>query len=251
MIWNVDQISFLSRLRLVKRRIQCLHEERHYDCYLCEWSDFYKIRSRDYLLIEKRFKRTIRDERFRFVHLLSRHDDFQKSKSQTMNSESKCLRWTNVTKSWNVKLQVINHLHKRFVSFDKNLWRVYCWQKSQNQLSINREIIDVYHAKDSIEHNLFYLDNQSLCLQFHSNSLTSSQTHFSLSTRNTSDETDVSRSIKIFKELHQLELNKKSKYQTINQNTRLTLTMTSSTDSRNDNSSWHYLFVRSNIRDKF
>jgi hypothetical protein len=88
--------------------------------------------------------------------------------------------------------------------------------KFQNQLLINREIIDVYHAKDSIEHNLFYLDDQSLCLQFHSNSLTSSQTHLSLFTKNTSDETDVSRNIKIFRKLHELELSRKSRYQTIN-----------------------------------
>ncbi len=215
-IRNVDQIFFLFRLRFVKRRIQCLHEKRHYDCYLCEWFNFYKIRSRDYLLIEKRFKRTIRNERFRFLHLLFRHDDFQKSKSQTINSESKCLRWTDATKSWNVRLQIINHFHKRLVSSDKNFWRVYCWQKFQNQLSINREIIDVYHVKNSIEHNLFYLDDQSLCLQSHLNSLISSQTHLSLFTRNTSDEIDVSRSIKISKELHELELNRKSRYQTIN-----------------------------------
>ncbi len=133
------------------------------------------------------------------MYLLSRHDDLQKSKSQTVNSESECLRWTDATRSWNVRLQVINHSHERFVSSDKNFWRVYCCQKSQNQLSINCEIIDVYHAKNSIEHNLFYLDDQSLCLQSFSNSSTSSQAHFSLSTRNTSDETDVSRSIKSLK----------------------------------------------------
>jgi hypothetical protein len=163
-VWFETLIKFFFfRLRFVKRRIQCFHEERHYDCYLCEWFDFYRIWSRDYLLTEKRFKRTIRDERFKFVHVLSRHDDLQKSKSQTINFESKCLRWTDATRSWNVKLQVINHFHERFVSSDKNLWRVYCWQKSQNQLSISREIIDVYHAKDSIEHSLFYFDDQSLC----------------------------------------------------------------------------------------
>jgi hypothetical protein len=75
-------------------------------------------------------------------------------------------------KSWNVKLQIINHFHKHFVSFDKNFWRVYCWQKFQNQLSINREIIDVYYVKNSIEHNLFYFDDQLLCFQSHLNSLT-------------------------------------------------------------------------------
>jgi hypothetical protein len=127
--------------------------------YVNDWSDFYKIRSRDYLLIEKRFKQTIRNEWFKFVHLLFRHDDLQKSISQTIDSESECLRWTNVTRSRNVKLQIINHFYERFISSDKNFWRVYCWQKSQNQLSINREIIDVYHAKDSIEHNLFYFDD--------------------------------------------------------------------------------------------
>jgi hypothetical protein len=46
--------------------------------------------------------------------------------------------------------------------------------------------------------------------------LTSNQTHLSLSTKNTSNEIDVSRSFKIFKELHKLELNKRLKYQTIN-----------------------------------
>jgi hypothetical protein len=102
------------------------------------------------------------------------------------------------------------------VSLNKNLWRVHCWQKSQNQLSINREIINVHHVKDSIEHNLFYLDDQLLRLQFHSNSLTNNQTHFSLFTKNTLNETDVSRNVKILKELHKLELSKKSRYQTIN-----------------------------------
>ncbi len=115
-----------------------------------------------------------------------------------------------------MRLQVINHLYERLVSFNRNFWRVYYWQKSQNQLLINREIIDVYYAKDSIEHSLFYLDDQSLCLQSHSNWLTNNQAHLSLSTKNTSNETDVSRNIKIFKELHELELNRRSRYQTIN-----------------------------------
>ncbi len=150
------------------------------------------------------------------MYLLFRHDDLQKSKSQTINSESKRLRWTNATRSWNVKLQIINHFHEHLVSFNKNFWRVYCWQKFQNQLSINREIIHVHHAKNSIEHSLLYFDDQSLRLQSHSNSLTSSQTHFSLFTRNTSNEIDVSRNAKISKKLHELELSKRSRYQTIN-----------------------------------
>ncbi len=115
-----------------------------------------------------------------------------------------------------MKLQIINHFHERLVSFNKNLWRVYCWQKFQNQLSINREIINVHYVKNSIEHNLFSFDDQSLRLQFHSNSLTSSQTHLSLFTRNISNETDVSRSFKTFKRLYELELSKKTRYQTIN-----------------------------------
>jgi hypothetical protein len=28
------------------------------------------------------------------------------------------LRWTNATRSWNVKLQIIDHFYERFVSFD-------------------------------------------------------------------------------------------------------------------------------------
>ncbi len=117
-LFSFDQISFFFSLCFVKRRIQCFHEERHYNCYLCEWFDFYKIRSRDYLLIEKRFKRTIRNERFKFLHLLFSHDDFQKSMFQIIDFESKCLRWADVTRSRNVKLQVINHFYERFVSFD-------------------------------------------------------------------------------------------------------------------------------------
>ncbi len=216
-IWFETLIKFLFfELCFVKRRIQRFYERRHHDHHLCERFDFYKIQFRDNFLTEECFEQTLRNERFKLVHLLSSHDDLQKLKSQTNNSESKCLRWTNVTKSWNVRLQIINHFHERLVSFDKNYWWVYCWQKSQNQLSINREIIHVHHVKNSIEHSLFYLDDQSLCLQFHSNSLTSSQTHLSLFTRNTLNETDVSRNIKIFRELHELKLNRKSRYQTIN-----------------------------------
>jgi hypothetical protein len=40
--------------------------------------------------------------------------------------------------------------------------------------------------------------------------------YFSLFTKNISNEIDVSRNIKIFKKLYEFELNKKSKYQTIN-----------------------------------
>jgi hypothetical protein len=155
------------------------------------------------------------------MYLLSRHYDLQKSTSQTIKFESKCLRWTNVTKSWNVRLQIINHFYERFVSFNKNFWRVYCWQKSQNQLLINREVINVHHVKNSIEHTLFYFDDQSLRLQSHSNSLINNQTYLSLFTKNALNEIDVSRSIKIFKELHELELNKKSRYQTINVKIRI------------------------------
>jgi hypothetical protein len=139
--------------------MQRFYEKRHHDCYLCKRFNFYEIQFRDNLLIKECFERTFRNKRFKFVHLLFRHDNLQKSKIQTINFESKCLRWTNVKKSWNVKLQIINHFHERFMSFNKNLKWVYCWKKSQNQLSINREIIDVHHAKNSIEHNLFYLDD--------------------------------------------------------------------------------------------
>jgi hypothetical protein len=104
-IWFETLIKiFFSWLRFVKCRVQCFHEERHHDCYLCKRFDFYKIRFRDHLLIEKRSSRTIRNERFKIVHLLSRHNDCQKSTFQIINSESKCLRRTNVTKSRNVKL---------------------------------------------------------------------------------------------------------------------------------------------------
>jgi hypothetical protein len=96
------------------------------------------------------------------VHLLSRHDDLQNSTSQIIIFESKRLRWTNVTRSWNVKLQIINHFHERFMSFNENLRRVYCWQKSQNQLSIDREIANVHYAKNSIRHNILYFNDQSL-----------------------------------------------------------------------------------------
>jgi hypothetical protein len=156
-IWFETLIKkFFSELRFVWRRIQCFYEKRHHDRHLCKRFDFYEIQFRNNLLIEECSERTFRNERFKFVYLLFRHDDLQKSKSQTINFESKRLRWTNVMKSWNVKLQIINHFHERLVSFNKNFWRVYCWQKLQNQLSINREIIDVHHAKNSIEHSLFY-----------------------------------------------------------------------------------------------
>ncbi len=155
------------------------------------------------------------------MHLLSRHDDLQKSSSQTINFESKYLRWTNATRSWNVKLQVTDYFHERLVSFDKNLWRVYRWQKSQNQLSISCEITDVHHAKDSIWHNVFHLSDQSLRFQLNSDTLTSRQANLSLSTKNISDETDVSRSVKITKELYEFRLNRRSEYQTINLRIRI------------------------------
>ncbi len=46
--------------------------------------------------------------------------------------------------------------------------------------------------------------------------MTNDQTHLSLFTKNTSNEIDVLRNIKIFKKLHEFELNKRSKHQTIN-----------------------------------
>jgi hypothetical protein len=76
------------------------------------------MRFRDHRLIEKRSTQTIRDERFKIVHSLSRHDDRQKSTSQIVNSESECLRRTNVTRSRNVKLQITRHFHERLVSSD-------------------------------------------------------------------------------------------------------------------------------------
>jgi hypothetical protein len=57
----------------------------------------------------------IRNKRFKIVYLLFRHDNRQKSTSQIVNFESKCLRRTNVTKSRNVKLQVIRYFHECFV----------------------------------------------------------------------------------------------------------------------------------------
>jgi hypothetical protein len=81
-IWFETLIKFFfSRLCFVKCRIQHFHEEWYHDCHFCERFDFYKIRSRDHRLIEKRFTRTIRNEWFKIMHLLSRHDDRQKSTS--------------------------------------------------------------------------------------------------------------------------------------------------------------------------
>ncbi len=45
--------------------------------------------------------------------------------------------------------------------------------------------------------------------------MTSNQTHFSLITKNISNEINVSRSIKILKKLHEFELSRKSRYQII------------------------------------
>jgi hypothetical protein len=118
-VWFETLIKFFfSRLRFFKRRIQRVHEERHHDRHLCERSDFYRTQSRDYFLIKKRFKRSIWDERFRLVHVLFRHDDLSKSTSQIVNSESKFLCRTDATRSWNVRLQITDHLYERLVSSD-------------------------------------------------------------------------------------------------------------------------------------
>ncbi len=163
MIRNFNEISFLSRLCFIKRRIQCFHEKRHHDRYLCERSDFYKIQFRDYFSTDKRFEQTIWNEWFKTLHLFFRHEDFQKSSSQIVNFESQRLRRTNITKSWNVKLQIFDHFHEHFLSIDQDLWWIHRWQKFQNKLSINREIINVRHVKNQIWYNLFNFNNQSLC----------------------------------------------------------------------------------------
>jgi hypothetical protein len=99
-IWFESLIKFFfSWLCFIKCRIQCFHEKRHHDRHLCKRSDFYKIRFDDHFSIEKRFRQTIRNEWFKFVYLLSRHDDFQNSTFQIIIFESKRLRRTNVTKS--------------------------------------------------------------------------------------------------------------------------------------------------------
>jgi hypothetical protein len=131
--------------------------------YLCKRFDFYKTRSRDYFSIEKRSKRTIWDEWLKALHLLSRHENLQKSSSQIINSESKRLRRADITRSWNVRLQIFDHSHERLLSIDQDLWWIHRWQKSQNKLSISREIINVRHARNQIWYNLFNLNDQSLC----------------------------------------------------------------------------------------
>ncbi len=87
--------------------------------------------------------------------------------------------------------------------------------KISKQIINNREIIDVHHVKNSIWHNLFHFNDQSLRLQSHSNSLINNQTYFSLFARNVLNEIDISRNIEIFERLYELELSRKSKHQTI------------------------------------
>ncbi len=94
-VWFETLIKFFFSFDYVSLNIKFnifMKNDIMIDYYLCKWFNFYKIRPRDYFLIENCFKWTIRDEWFKFVHLLSWHDDFQKSTSQIIDSESKCLR---------------------------------------------------------------------------------------------------------------------------------------------------------------
>jgi hypothetical protein len=61
-VWFETLIKFFFWLCFIKCRIQCFHEKRHHDRHLCEEFDFYKIRLDDHFLIEKRSKRTFRNE---------------------------------------------------------------------------------------------------------------------------------------------------------------------------------------------
>jgi hypothetical protein len=115
---------------------------------------------------------------------------------------------------WNCKSLII------FMNVSCRLIKISDEYIADKNLRINYQLIVrllmYIMLKIRLKHRLFYLDDQSLRLQSHSNSLTSNQTHFSLFTRNTSNEIDVSRNFEIFKKLHEFELSKKSRYQTIN-----------------------------------
>ncbi len=129
LIWNIDEI-FFSWLYFIWRKKQRVYKKSNTDYHSRRRFNHDRSRFDRHQRFEVSFESTLWNERFEFLHILFRHDDFQKSQFSKTNSWSKRLCWTDTSRLSHVRLQVVNHFHECFLLFDQSSRWLHCWQKS-------------------------------------------------------------------------------------------------------------------------